>query len=120
MSNCLINQVPGEFDIPNFCHIYSASAWHEDAFIIAGTDALLKIKETIDKALESGQSSCALFVNDGESFDLVVIKVDDADIKRKMRIPYTEDIAASNKGLCPSQVADAKEYLKEKRLRRSI
>lgn len=118
MTNCLINQVPGEFDMPDFCHVYSSGAWHEDAFIVAGTDALLKIKETIDKALQSGQSSCALFVNDGEGFDLIIVKTDDPAIKNKLRVPYTEDYAARDQGLCPDD-DEVIDYLEDKRLKRS-
>lgn len=106
--------------LPNFCHIYSAGAWHEDAFIIAGTDALLKIKETIDKALESGQSSCALFVNDGEGFDLIIVKTDDPAIKDKLRVPYTDEIAAGDQGLYPDLVVNYPRHLKEKQLRKDL
>lgn len=120
MTNCLINQVPGEFDIPDFCHVYSAGAWHEDAFIVAGTDALLKIKDTIDKALETGQSSCALFVNDGESFELIIIKADKPSVKNNMKVPYTDASAASKNGIFPNELVAWQTYMTEKELRESL
>ena len=110
-----------EFKMPDFCHVYSPEAWHDDAFIVAGTDALLKIKETIDKAIAYGQGSCSLFVGDGEGFDLVIVKLDDSAKQNKMQVPYTDDIASSQHGLSPDSdlIVDYDLLMQDKQLRRA-
>lgn len=84
-------------NITEVCHVYSPGAWHDDAYIVADTEALLELKAAIEEALENKIGRRELFVNDGEGYTLCVLKVDNPIIKNRLETPYTEDIAVSSR-----------------------
>jgi hypothetical protein len=80
-------------------HIYSQSAWHEDAYIVGNRESLEELKKLIDKALETGKGDGDFWVNDGEGYPLHVIFVDGdwhTDKWVKLITTYTESIANDN------------------------
>jgi len=74
-------------------HIYAQGDWHGEAFIVGSSVALKKLRAAIDSALNDGGGATSSFVNDGEGFDIVVVRVDNAAEFAKLAVPYVNEIA---------------------------
>lgn len=81
----------------NVLHVYGQEQWHDDAYIVGDAASLQALRDAIDRALASGRDKCTSFVNDGEGFDVVVIKADPAVLDRLM-VPYNDEIAEEKNG----------------------
>lgn len=78
----------------NNLHVYAQTDWHSEAYIVGTRLALQDLRDAIDRALSEDQGGIATsFVNDGEGFDTVVLRVDNEAEFAKLAVPYTSDIA---------------------------
>lgn len=76
----------------NFCHVYAATQWHDDVYIVGDVKALTAIKNTIERALQNiTPECCTLRPNDYETYRLHVIKTTNPEVQDKLVLPYTED-----------------------------
>lgn len=80
----------------NFCHIYAAEQWHDDAYIVGDENALRRIKRTIENALSEEHGICTLRPNDDETYQLHVLKITNPNIEGKLVLPYRVDFAVGN------------------------
>jgi len=89
-------------------HVYPQYDNHGEAFIVANKDALLKLKEAIDNAINTGRGSAGLFAADGEGYDFRVICNDEgwqssfwSNISFAYTAEWTKDL---RKGTHPSEI----------------
>lgn len=75
------------------CHIYAQESCHDDSYLIASRESLLKIRDAIDSALRSGQGACELFVGDGEGF---ILRVGCTEGVLVNAFPYMDEIFRGN------------------------
>lgn len=76
-------------------HIYQQELWHGKALIIGDKEALIQLREQINRAIGSSESACqSYFQNDGEGFNLYVKEVQD-DVLNTLPSAYLDDIAAA-------------------------
>lgn len=47
-------------------HIYASSSWHDEAYIVGNSAALLKMRDAIDLALSENKSQFLSFVKHGQ------------------------------------------------------
>lgn len=80
-------------------HIYGQTQWHDEAWVCGSAAALRKLRDAIDRALETGLSvvSDVCYVNDGEGFEVRVIPVSSEAALDKLALPYTDEIASEKK-----------------------
>lgn len=83
-------------------HIYGQGFWHAPATIIGNREALEHLVATLHRALEMdvglelSHETCA---NDGEGYDIRVIRLEDETAWRQIATPYTdEDCQGANEG----------------------
>lgn len=78
----------------NNLHIYAQSMWHSEAYIVGTRFALQKLRDAIDQTLSENHNGVIVtsFVNDGEEFDAVVLRIDNEEFS-KLAVPYTSTIA---------------------------
>ena len=91
-------------------HIYSQEDSHCEAYIVANREALLKLKEAIDNAINTGRGSTGAFTSDGEGFDIKIIcnnELWDSEFWKNISLPYTAEWRESipiNGVACPSEI----------------
>ena len=73
-------------------HIHAQEFWHRPAFICGSSEALQKINFAIETALANsqGKASVILSCNDGESYELKIHCINDAEVLARMQLPYTD------------------------------
>lgn len=84
----------------NTLHVYGQAQWHDEVYIVGDFGSLYALKEAIDRALVSGRDKCEQFTNDGEGYDINVIKTDEATMD-KIGVPYHDEIAAERRETNP-------------------
>jgi hypothetical protein len=77
-----------------YLHIYGQEQWHGEAFIVANMQALLLLKKAIDDAIVQGHGYVPAFVGDGEGFNTLIARLDDAKAFDKLAVPYNDEIAS--------------------------
>jgi hypothetical protein len=77
-------------------HLIAQYAHHDNAAIVANKLGLIRLREAIDEAIETGSSGVGTFASDGEGYILLVSCVDDFD---GISMPYTADYC-SRGGAC--------------------
>lgn len=87
-------------------HVYGQDFWHQDAYLVGGRKALKKLRAAIERALAEGRAACQTFTNDGEGYDLHVVRVDDAETLDRLALPYRARYArkARRKTIRPHQL----------------
>lgn len=75
-------------------HIYGQKDWHDEAIIVGNRQALEKLKQLIELALEKGDGMHHFWPNDRECYELYVSCQDDQTME-KLTVPYTEAAFAS-------------------------
>ncbi len=70
-------------------HVYGQFAWHDDVFLIGDRDALMKLRDAVDQALEKGAGSFTGFVTDGEGFECHVHLADEKELL-ELKLPYCD------------------------------
>lgn len=102
------------FNTSNILHVFSNEVWHESAAIVGGREALVKLKEAIDKALSEGEATFETMVNDGEGYNVNVMCVEDEEVITVLAVPYTDEIAEQKDGdgkvLWPYEISKNKEW----------
>lgn len=93
-------------------HVYGQGAWHEDAFIVGNVEALVALRDALNKLLDAdgigfvnlpdgyiGNAELEFWVNDGEGYPLHVTLLN-GDWKTekwvKLITPYTAEVANDN------------------------
>lgn len=88
--------------------------WHDDASIIGNREALSKLRDAIDKALQDEEAVASSMTNDGEGYDVIIIcKENDWD---EVAFPYTDEIAAERREDAKYAYKLCKDYKKLKGL----
>jgi hypothetical protein len=75
----------------NVLHIYAQEYWHTDAHIIGTRDALITLRDTINKALSKHErkAHCSVFAADGEGYR-VMVGVATKDSMNILQLPYVD------------------------------
>lgn len=73
-------------------HIWQQLMWHCNGYIIGNKEGLLKLKEAIDKAINSGKSEAETFASDGEGYNIKVICIEDEETEY-LAVSYTDEVA---------------------------
>ena len=82
-------------------HVYGQEAWHDPAWIAGDRDGLLRLREAIDKALQSGLGVIEpVFTADGEGYVITVMQLNKDELSA-MELPYTVDYARGSGGTTP-------------------
>ena len=78
----------------SWCHVYAQPSQHAEVLIEGDREALLKIRDAIDKALHSGQDTDSdhLFTSDGEGYH-VTVKIRNLRYLEQQTLPYTASYA---------------------------
>jgi len=103
----------------NILHLFAQNREHGDAIIVGDTKALLKLRQAIDEAIVDNQSAAGCFVNDGEGYNAIVIKLDDKDKLEKLMGPYGERMLPFRNefredAISPHNLVEDYKYLTEK------
>ena len=89
-------------------NIYAQEQWHREAYIVANTEGLKSLRDSIDRVLnnKSDRDSILSFVVDGEGYDLWIMNIDDPQMLNKLSLPYTDEIAkqSHNESIHPWQI----------------
>lgn len=75
---------------PRILHCYAQVQWHDEAWLSGTPDALVMLRDAIDRALNEGAGQCDLFTGDGEGYTVHVVKMTEADAL-KQALPYTDE-----------------------------
>jgi hypothetical protein len=83
---------------PPYLHLYAQKYQHADAEIIGNREALVMLRESLNKALSldyvgGKRSKIEVFTNDGEGYSLFVRCVESDTVDRQFdgyRLPYTQ------------------------------
>lgn len=73
-------------------HLYGQEAYHDDAYMVGTEEGLRALLQGLQQALVSGQGKAEVLVNDGEYYDLHIIRVDgdwQGEAVSRLRKPYT-------------------------------
>jgi hypothetical protein len=90
----------------NTLHIYAQPFEHQEAFIVGDKDALIKLRNLIDKAIEQQKAADDFYVVDGEGFNLLVLC---KEVNVDAELPYTEfyqDIPKDDKTIGRYELCD--------------
>jgi hypothetical protein len=76
-------------------HVYAQEQWHSEVHIVGTPAALRHLARTLEKAAREqvAVTSEPLFVNDGEGFEVRVVRLDDDKTADSLAVPYTRDFA---------------------------
>lgn len=80
-------------------HIYGQDYWHCPVLIVGQKNALEKLRDAIDQALQEGHGTCTVYVNDGEGYDVHVVMENSnwgEPVWATMQVPYTDSCAQTN------------------------
>lgn len=87
-------------------HLYGQGSWHDPVYLLADRKGLTQLRDAIDAALASGQAMTELFVNDGEGYDVFVIRGEDdgphgewwADVANPYVVEYAAETDEQTRG----------------------
>ncbi|MCF2649694.1 hypothetical protein [Niallia circulans] len=78
---------------PPLLYVFSQRKPHEDVIIVSNKTALLRLKYTIDGALENGEGDCTGVFSDFETYDIKIILNDeqyDSEFWQRLQLPFFE------------------------------
>lgn len=89
MTNAIRQLTPAEFDALLWLHIYPQSHAHAPAEIRGTREALLALRDAIDRAMAhpNGEAEFQAFAKDGEGYGVEVRRVP-RDALHRSRLPY--------------------------------
>ncbi|MFJ6413376.1 hypothetical protein ACIQLG_11370 [Terribacillus saccharophilus] len=78
-------------------HVYAQHSNHQESFIVGNKEALLELRNLIDKALMQGTAASGkFFSSDDEGYEVYVGMVNDEDVFNSLEMPYTEQFGDKN------------------------
>lgn len=85
---------PAEYDALPWLHIYAQYAYHDPALILGTRDALVALRDGIDRALEheNGEATVEGITADGEGYGVEIKRVPRRAV-HDARLPYTAEYA---------------------------
>ncbi|MBD7937613.1 ankyrin repeat domain-containing protein [Cytobacillus sp. Sa5YUA1] len=78
---------------PPLLYIYSQKEPHQDVLIVSNKAALLRLKESIEHALKSGEGDCTGVFSDFETYGIKIILNDeqyDSEFWQRLQLPFFE------------------------------
>lgn len=100
-------------------HVYAQASEHHECYIVGDAETLAWLRDAIDRAISGSVSSFTAFTADGEGYDLVVVRCDDATMA-KVALPYTDELwrcELQREALWPFRLSGVREHLLEVRRR---
>lgn len=85
-------------------HIYGQFAQHSDAYIAGDKEALLRLRNLIDLAIQDGVEGVNFFANDGEGYTTYVYCLPNEEVD-KLSTPYTWEYAQDNRTYFPWNIS---------------
>lgn len=78
-----------EYDLASWMHVYAQSHEHAPAEIRGTREALVALRDAIDRALKhpNGEAECAAFACDGEGYGIEIRRVPRSTLQGS-RLPY--------------------------------
>lgn len=91
-------------------NVYPQHVWHDDVYIVGNRAALELLAEAVQKALDGGRGQCLSFANDGEGYDVHIVRLEGEETWDRMAVPYTADYAEENRpdALWPCKLLEGK------------
>ncbi|WP_252504094.1 hypothetical protein [Sporosarcina sp. Marseille-Q4943] len=87
----IIEAIEQAVDLPEEAgklHIYGQQMWHSDAFIVGNREALERLRNAIDQALQYGEKRELFYPEDNEAFDLYISCTEDSFAMSQLDPPY--------------------------------
>ncbi|MCM3570494.1 ankyrin repeat domain-containing protein [Neobacillus mesonae] len=87
-------------EVPPLLYVFPQRKPHEDVIIVSNKTALLRLKGTIEDALENGEGDCTGVFSDFETYDIKIILNDeqyDSGFWQRLQLPFFE-VAESEEG----------------------
>lgn len=79
-------------------HLYAQSFWHDFAYLMGDEEALIQLRAAIDAALEVGQATTELVANDGEGYQVFVLRHESRpEAWDGILRPYTDECAMDSR-----------------------
>lgn len=82
-----------ELEGPPLLYVFSQREPHEDVVIVSNKTALLRLKDTIEHAIENGEGDCTGVFSDFETYDIKIILNDeqyDSEFWKRLQLPFFE------------------------------
>lgn len=73
-------------------HVFGPEAHHDEVFLAGNKEALVALRDAIDLALITGVATALAYVNDGEGFEVYVLRASDKEMDN-LAVPYSTDYA---------------------------
>ncbi len=92
-------------------HIYGQDYWHCPVLIVGQKNALEKLRDAIDHALQEDHGTCTACANDGEGYDVHVVMENSNwgdSVWTTMQVPYTDSCAQQTDGEPPWELLKGK------------
>src|SRR5579884_1485756 len=83
---------PDEYDALPWLHVYAQDVWHDEARIVGTREALIALREAIDRALAEGKAEAEAIAGDGEGYG-VEIACASRQTVQDAPLPYTKRYA---------------------------
>ncbi|MGN7313393.1 hypothetical protein ACTHQ4_20105 [Alkalicoccobacillus gibsonii] len=84
------------WDYHKYLHVYAQHSQHQESFIVGNRDALVELRNLIDKALAEGTSIGDFFPSDEEGYQVHIGIVEDEEKFNALEMPYTEQFGEIN------------------------
>lgn len=96
-------------------HVFGQGQQHEEVILVANTDALRKLRDSIDAALSDGNAKFEAMTEDGEGFHFYIMHENNDQTWDKLAFPYTypEFEVCNKKRMSPWQLPGFVELMKK-------
>lgn len=95
-------------------HVYSQPGFHSDVIMVGNDKGLRALYETLGNLLkqENSVELSEVFVNDGEGYDIIIVKENKEENLTNLVTPYTEDYAMDSRinAVSPFDILNENEY----------
>lgn len=96
-------------------HIYGQQQWHDEAFIVGSIDALIKLRDGLDRVIKTKEAGgVCTSTSDGEGYDVIIIPNDNEQTWEEMYLPYHdfEMCPQRSGGITPYKLCDVRKIKK--------
>lgn len=85
---------PQQYETLPWLHIHGQYQWHAEAMIFGTMEALIALREAIDRAIvdKNGEAETEAFAGDGEGYGIKIRRVPRRAVQDQ-QVPYTADYA---------------------------